>query len=356
MIRKILFVTITVFILTISAFAGQVTLLKRTIFVTPQKYLRYWKNPKAAEPIYNTNSWYPKIKFDVLGPIESGSKLYVEFDRANGTPWMKVNMFTPTLEDDVWETIKPDSISSDEEEKQASIETGTFNFRIKMKNALAGTDTVLFNGKFKIVQLSLDQNIPENKGKKEFMVDYDWQLPIGYIWINPESDQDVPYISTQVCLKGNVETGKVEGYLFYNGKQISKDTMSTYSTKEVLTSGADEPHHRYSVMQFNFVSVRGFNHSSSASDYSQNFFIDKNPGNYEIKILRNNQLVRTMNFTVGNDGKIVDNNISQNAKLGGVRMIFPAKITGNLDGQFNTAAWQTDALFGNPLQGFLVQL
>lgn len=353
--KKTLFLLLTFLFLTASAFAGEVTLLKRTIYITPQKFLRYWKTPKAAEPVYNTNSWYPNVIFDVLGPIESGSKLYVEFDRASGTPWMKVNMQTPSLEDDVWETIKPESISSDEEEKMASIETGTFNFRIKMKNALAGTDKVLFSGKFKVNQLTLDQNIPENKGKKEFMVDYDWHLPIGYVWLNPESDENVPYLSTQVCLKGNLESGKQEGYLFYNGKQISKDSASGNATKQTLTSGADEPHHRYSIMQFNFANVRGFNKSSSHNDYSQNFFIDKNPGNYEIKILRNNQLVRTINFMVGKDGNIVDNGIAKGINLGGVRMIFPAKISGTLDGQFNGLAWQTDAIWGNTLTGFAIQ-
>ena len=37
-----------------------------------------------------------------------------------------------------------------------------------MKNALAGVDKVIFSGKYKVNQLTLDQNIPENKGKKEF--------------------------------------------------------------------------------------------------------------------------------------------------------------------------------------------
>ncbi len=350
--KKLLILLITTFIFAVSAFAGEVTLLKRTIYVTPQKFLRYWKNPKAAEPVYNTNSWYPNIKFDVLGPIESGSKIYVEFDHANGSPWMKVNMDTPVLEDDVWVKVLPESIDSSAEEKLASIETGNFPFRIKLKNALAGTDTVLFSGKIKVNQLSLDQAIPENKGKKEFMVDYDWHLPVGYLWLNPETDQDVPYLSTQVCLKGNIEPGNSEAYLFYNGKQISK---SNFSTPQVLTSGADEPHHRYSILQFNFANIRGFNKSTSYNDYSQNFFLDKNAGNYEIKVMRNNQLSRTVNFTVGKDGQIVDNNIAKNAKSGGVRMIFPAKIAGVLDGQFNAAAWQTDALFFNPLTGFSLQ-
>jgi hypothetical protein len=353
--KKSLILIIVLLSLSGAAVAGEVTLLKRTIYVTPQKFLRYWKNPKAAEPVYNTNSWYPNIKFDVLGPIESGSKLTVEFDKPNGTPWMKVNMQTPTLDDDVWETIKPESISSEQEEKLATIDAGTFSFRIKLKNALSGTDKILFSGKLKVNQLSLDQNIPENKGKKEFMVDYDWHLPIGYVWVNPESDEDVPVISALVCLKGNLEPGKQEAYIFFNGKQISKDIASSLSIKETLTSGADEPHHRYSIVQFNFSNVRAFNKSSSMNNYSNNFFIDTNPGVYEIKIMRSNQLVRTINFTVGKDGKIVDNGFAKSVNLGGVRMIFPAKISGTLDGQFNQLSWQTDSIFANPLSGFSIQ-
>lgn len=352
--KKFAFLIITTLFLTISAFAGEVTLLKRTISITPQKFLRYWKNPKAAEPVYNTNSWYPKVNFTVLGPIAQGSKLYVEFDRANGTPWMKVDMFTPSLEDDVMQNIRPEPIDSSVEEKFASIEIGVIAFRIKLKNA-SGNETLLFSGKFRVNQLSLDQAITENKGKKEFMVDYDWHLPVSYLWLNPADDQNVPYLSTQVCFKGNIKSAGAEASLFYNGKEISKSSSSSFATSSLMTSGADEPHHRYSILQFNFANVRGFNKSESANNYSSNFFIDKNPGEYEIKVLREGQLARVIKFTVGKDGKIFDNNIAKNAKLGGVRFIIPAQIVGTLDGIYNKTAWQTEALFFNPLAGFAAQ-
>jgi hypothetical protein len=69
-------------------------------------------------------------------------------------------------------------------------------------------------------------------------------------------------------------------------------------------------------------------------------------------MMRDGQPARSIKFTVGSDGKIVDNMIAKNVKLGGVRMITPAKILGAGDGQYNAAAWQTDALFGNPPAGF----
>lgn len=350
--KKISLSILAILLLGASAFAAGPTLLKRTVQVTPKRFLRYWKNPKAAEPVYNTYSWVPKIQFEVLGPIEGGSKIYVEVDKPDGRSWMTINMRTPEIEEDVWEEIKAEDVDTDTLEKQAILDQGAFKFRIKMKNALAGTDAVLFAGTFKIGTYLLDQSIPDYKGKKDFFVDYDWHLPMAYLWLNPQSDENVPQLATQVCLRGKVDNSKIEAYLFYNGKQVSKVAGSSYSQKQIFTSAADEPSHRWAIWEFTFPTVRGFNKSESRNDYSSNFFLDKNPGEYEIKLMRDNQLSRSIKFTVGRDGKIVDNGVAAAAKLGGVRMIVPAKVLGTGDGQYNPAAWQTDALFGNPLVGF----
>jgi len=352
--KKIIVLIITVLLFSVSAFAAPV-LLKRTIEVTPKRFLRYWKNPKAAEPVYNTYSWIPRVQFDVLGPIEAGEKLYVEFDTPDGKPWMKVNMRTPEIGDDIWETIKADSVDDSELEKQAILGEGVFSFRIKMKNALNGTDATLFSGKFKVGTFLLDQKIPDYKNKKDFFIDYDWHLPMAYLWLNPQSDENVPQLATQICLRGEVDSAKLEAYLFYNGKQIAKQTASSNSRKQIFSSTADEPSHRWQIWEFSFPTVRGFNKSESNSDFSSNFFLDKNPGEYEIKVMRDNQLSRSIKFTVGKDGKIVDNNVAKQANLGGVRMIVPAKILGTGDGRFNAGAWQSEALFYNPLSGFTAQ-
>lgn len=352
--KKIIFLTIAVFLFSVSAFAAP-TLLKRTIEVTPKRFLRYWKNPKAAEPVYDTYSWIPQIQFDVLGPIEAGNKLYVEIDMPDGKPWMKVNMRTPELEDDIWETIKADSVDDSDLEKQAILNEGIFPFRIKMKNPLNGTDATLFSGKFKVGTYLLDQKIPEYKNKKDFFVDYDWHLPVAYLWLNPQSDENVPQLATGICFRGAVDSAKLEAYLFYNGKQIAKQSNSGLSEIVPRTSAADEPSHRWAIWEITFASVRGFNKSESNNDYSSQFFLDKNPGEYEIKVMRDNQLSRSIKFTVGKDGKIVDNGVAKGANIGGVRMIVPAKVIGTGDGQYNASAWQTESLFYNPLSGFSAQ-
>jgi hypothetical protein len=330
------------------------TLLKRTVQVTPKRFLRYWKNPAAAEPVYNTYSWVPQIQFDVLGPLPGGSKLYVEFDMPDGKPWVKYDMFTPSLEDDVAETIRMESWSDDAWEKKAILNEGVFPFRIKLKDGGSGAESTLFTGKFKVGTYLLDQKIPDYKGKKDFYVDYDWHLPLAYVWLNPRSDEDVPQLSTQVCFRGAVDSAKLEAYLLFNGKEVAKQPGSSYSQQQVFTSGADEPSHRWAIWEITFPLVRGFNHSQSNNDYSSSFFLDKNPGEYEIRITRDGQPARSIKFTVGADGKIVDNGFARTANLGGVRMIMPAKVLGAGDGAYNAAAWQTEALFGNPPSGFTV--
>ena len=335
-------------------FAGETTLLKRTIQITPRRFLRYWKNPKSAEPVYNTYSWIPKINFDVLGPVAGGSKIYTEFDMPDGKPWMRTDMHVNQIEDDVWVKLLSEDPDESVLEKQAIVSDGVIPFRIKLKDGATGAEKVLFTGKFKVGTYLLDQAIPEFKGKKDFFVDYDWQLPMSYVWLNPQTDADVPSLSTSVCLRGQVKEENVEAQLSYNGKQIA--TKIGYgSFRQQMSSPADEPSHRWSIFELTFDKVKGFNKSQSANDYSSMFWLDKNPGNYEIRIMRDKQLVRTINFMVGKDGKIVDNGVAANAKLGGVRFIFPAKISGTLDGAINANAWQTEALFGNPFTGFSIQ-
>ena len=101
--------------------------------------------------------------------------------------------------------------------------------------------------------------------------------------------------------------------------------------------------------------MRGWNtDTSSANNTSEIFFLNRNPGEYEVKVLREGELARSAKFTVGADGRLVDNGITQRNNLGGLAMILPVKVIGAADGQWDPSAWKMGAFYGNPLTGFSV--
>jgi hypothetical protein len=65
----------------------------------------------------------------------------------------------------------------------------------------------------------------------------------------------------------------------------------------------------------------------------------KNPGDYEIKVLQNGRLARSLKFTFGSDYKIADNGIAKQNSLGTLRVLVPAQILGDQDGQWDRSAY-----------------
>lgn len=89
--------------------------------------------------------------------------------------------------------------------------------------------------------------------------------------------------------------------------------------------------------------MRGWNgNTSSANNTSQLFFLAANPGEYEVKVLRDGDLARSAKFTVGPDGRLVDNGLTQKNGLGGLAVILPVKVLGTGDGQWNAMAWKSE--------------
>jgi len=82
-------------------------------------------------------------------------------------------------------------------------------------------------------------------------------------------------------------------------------------------------------------------------------YLNENPGEYEVRVLRDGKLTRVLKFTVGPDGKIVDNGIVNNNHVLGFRIVVPAQVLGDTDGQWDRNAWKTEMLYGNPLSGFV---
>ena len=82
------------------------------------------------------------------------------------------------------------------------------------------------------------------------------------------------------------------------------------------------------------------------------YLLSENSGDYEIKIIYKGHLVRSIKFAVDAEGKLVDNGIATANKFGNNRVIVPVQVLGDSDGQWDRAAWKTEAFYGNPLTGF----
>jgi hypothetical protein len=326
------------------------TLLKRTVVVSARRFLRYWPNPRAAEPQYNTWSWTPQVSFQFLGPVAGGSQLVFEASTPDGKPWVSFKLPTQEAGDDELVTVKGPDMDESELEKMAVTKTGLFPFKISLKNALAGSTDTLFAGKFRVATYAPDQAIPEYRGKQEFYVVQDWRLPVGFIWYDPTVDEKVPVLGVQMWFRGTHTGQKMQAVLLYKGQQVG-DVMGN-NEQEVATGVAD-PEGRWGLWTFQFLKVRGYNQDTeSAATYPETFFLDKHPGDYEIKVLRDQKLARSATFTVGADGRIVDNGIARQNQLGGIRMVLPVKVVGDADVKYDAASWKSDMLYGNALGGF----
>lgn len=332
--------------------SGGPVLLKRTIVVAPRRFLRFWKNPKAAEPQYDTRSWVPQIRFEVLGPVAAGSQFYAEFDAPDGKPWITYKLPTQELTADDSDQIgMPRDLSDDELEKQAvTTPAGLFPFRIKLKNALEGRDETLFSGKYRLATFTPDQSIPENKGKQEFYVGYDWALPVGYVWPDPRDDSDAPMLSFSMWFRGGLRPSDLKAYVLYKGKQFEMQTDST-PLEEVSTADGD-PAYRWTHVRFVSYKLRFLENGTEVNGHPDAHLFKQNPGDYEIKVTRGTELAREAKFSVGPDGKLVDNGFASAARLGGIRHVLPVKVLGTKDGKWDAAAWKTEAFYGNPITGF----
>jgi hypothetical protein len=328
-------------------------LWKSSIRVNCSRFLRWFPKPTAKEPVYNHTSWYPRLSFTIQGPLEGGSQLSCNFKKPDGTVWVNQLLETPEIGAD--ETRQIDMpVNPVKDELNGIIATGLFSFTVNLKNALSGQNTSLYNGKFKVGKFPLGSTAPKDKNNFEFYVDHDWTLPIGHMYFDSQEAEEAPRLHTIMWFRGDVNSEKLAAYVFYKGKQIcSTKTDGASMENFVVNCPGHLPQAKWVRWHFKFLTV-----ASNYQKISNNRLnpaiqlLDQNPGEYEIKVLREGKLVRTATFTVGPDGKIVDNGLAARNKMGGEWTLLPIKVVPGMDGKANTATYKADAFYGNPVVGF----
>lgn len=313
---------------------------------------------------YKVWTWLPKMDFRVNGPIESGGQLYVEVGYPAAAKWVTFDCSTDPIQKGYWWKTSCGGRDNIEEAK-GSTYTGPITFAIKMRNELAGTDTTLFTGKAKVAKAKSNEYGPMAANHNVYWIDHDWNLPIGYVWLIPNSVYGWKLTNLNVAFWVRGDGTGMEPHIFYQGKEIGKvfldgtevgkpgcDSEVENNTTHYVADTIPEKA-KWARVVCTFYNVYGKDESGQgeSSIYGPKFEMSKNPGDYEFKVLRNNKLARSMKFTVKPGGNF-ENGIAPSNKLGNERVIVPVTIIGVQDGIWDKNAWKTDAFYGNPLTGF----
>ena len=342
------------------------TINKPSVQVRLQVHKGYKGDPE-------TWSWTPIIDFRANGPFSPGGALSVEYSLP-GKTWKFDCNPQDAGPSSAWVGVR--DCGQNPPDTEAVTYTGPVDFKINLKNELEGKSATLLSGKFKVEKFHEGVvDLPKFKNNFVYYVNYDWTLPVAYIYdelvYNWEyagsiGNTTVPNLNDSRLIaafwfKGNtggggvadVGYGKYEAYLYYQGKIVA-DAVGEYSHCEVLNrpeSNQDSPY-GYCRRVFNFTKAMLWDKGQYCAPNCTYFPMWKNPGEYEIKVLRNGKLARTAKFSFGSDYKIVDTGIGKQNNMGTLRIVVPAQVIGDLDGQWDRNAYKTDAFFGNPLSGF----
>ena len=339
------------------------TINKPSIQITLRTHQQYYRNGLEDQ---ETWSWTPRIVYRVNGPISAGSQLSVDFTLPSGKSWIKLDCNTNETGAGSWWETECGMNSNDVKDQDASIETGLAGFKIILKNELEGTNKTLFIGKFKVEKFHVGVvDLPKFKNNFSYYVNYDWAMPIGYVYGSDTMDERPGYRGSPTGARLNFVTwfkgdprlinyGKYIAYLYYQGKLVADSTgePDTYSITSCQVTNAAY-HESVNTYCRRVLTVKAMVWDKEPEYHAQDFKMYENPGEYEIKILENGKLARTAKFTMGSNGQLVDTGIGPKNNLGTGRIIIPVVIIGDQDGQWDRNAYKTEAFFGSPLTGFI---
>jgi hypothetical protein len=305
----------------------------------------------------NKKGWRPQVDFRVYGPIAKGSQISIAMTTPDGKPWLSFDCRTTATE--AGEALFVDACGrGDVPTDKISAALGVYGLKIELKNELKGTNETLLTGKFKVGK-AFNGATPVDKDNYVWYVDYDWALPVAEVFPDAyetmygvKTEKEAQPLKVSFWFRGY--PNDTVGYLFYNGKQIANTENTSsggVSNEQGVTLFSYAPF-AWTKQVFNFTNVYVKN-TKDPNQLVAPFFMEKNPGEYEVKVLFNKKLARTLKFTVGSDGRIVDSGISSQNALGTSRITLFANTSGDDDGKKpDFQAWKSTAFFEGPLKGF----
>jgi hypothetical protein len=298
--------------------------------------------------VYGVYAWVPLVMFNYEGATPNGSQFYAVVSLPNGSPWIELGCeWKDTSTGNYYTCGGPKA----PEEKGVNA-TGVFPFTIKMRNELRGIDQTLFAGKARIDKAPNANGTPAERARQSFFFPvHDWAMPVGYVYHSPREN----FLYTSFWVRGG--SGRMSAHVFYRGKQIAP--AGEPSCRDALEVGnayirSVEPAPSWVLVQCElYIPFK----DRGGQYHTPPHYMAANPGEYEIKVLRDDELTRSIKFSVGADGQLAGGapvlytlRWADGDRQPGV--VVPVSILDRRDGPWDKNAWKTEAFYGNPLSGF----
>ncbi len=290
--------------------------------------------------------WTPRATFRLNGKVQGGTVIEIQYTALGGKPWLKIDC--SALEYSAFSDNKSQVISDcgkEFENAQATNLTGVFGFKMTLKNALSGNSQELFSGKFKVDRVLYNPS-GTAAGSKQFYytANRDSRLQLAHVYMT--NDNGIPFLTSEIYFKGPKTENSGNAYLFYNGQQVAK--ASSGSTQLGYTDAGPTKYFRHRF-RFDAMAKAQYQEGYGA------FRLYENPGDYEIKIMLTNKVVRSIKLKIGANGHPVDDaDVVGGNKIGAPGVLVAAMVMGDLDSPWDNSSIKTDGLWGNPLTGLLV--
>jgi hypothetical protein len=266
---------------------------------------------------YHPEGWNPKLRLTVMGPTPPDCELVWTVTKPDGSVWFEHTAPLPELADEEMHTASMQKWDSGTD----ITDVGTFGFTIRMVMELDGIDELLHDGRFTVTKL--DDN------ETWYGVDHSSLLTTGLVALDVYDQHDAPKVRAIAFLGGSVDTYEVEAHIFFEGKRFAK--ASYMESGYDFTSNDSQTLAREFIAEFD--AVRGWNNLTDQGWGDDDWhLLDQNPGGYEIKFTRGGKVNRTMAFQVGDDGRIVKDDLIEPDGAGRPTLWRTAEIVGAYDG------------------------
>jgi hypothetical protein len=301
--------------------------------------------------------WTPIVDFWVCGPIPQGARLFCEWWKPDDKPWVRSSFPTSAIK--AGEELHCRT-SRDGMEKFAITPVGSCPFNIGYAQPGA-PDTILFMGRAKFKRYHCGPDTPNCKDQWAVYADQDWKLPIGYlysprVYVDGAMVRDLDQSNLELALwfaQDDMKLQPMEAHLYCDGKEVVVGERKPDWWGQTTVSAPQEGERcAYNQYIFRFGGVVGMAKDPESVKEPGEYLLARHPGEYEARVMVGGVVVRTVKFTVGEDGKIVDNTAAWKAKLGVWWMPLAVAVSGKVDRAWDKAAWKTGMFWGNPLEGF----